>query len=89
MKHNRPVSLPGLGYLSSLSETRFVGGPFSVVIKASLLHAQIQDKIIQHLQSNSHLSEIDRVAIVTSLSEELKDFKSEYDQVGLVMPTYE
>ncbi|CAG8888864.1 unnamed protein product [Penicillium egyptiacum] len=81
MKHNRPVSLPGLGYLSSLSETRFVGGPFSVVIKASLLHAQIQDKIIQQLQSNSHLSETDRVAIVTSLSEELSVLRSEYDQV--------
>ncbi|KAJ5196714.1 Zn(II)2Cys6 transcription factor-like protein [Penicillium cf. viridicatum] len=81
MKHNRPVSLPGLGYLSSLSETRFVEGPFSVVIKASLLHAQIQDKIIQQLQSNSHLSEADRFAIVTSLSEELSVFRSEYDQV--------
>lgn len=89
MKHNRPVSLPGLGYLSSLSETRFVGGPFSIVIKASLHHAQIQDKIIQQLQSNSHLSETDRVAIVTSLSEELSVFKSEYDQVGLFMPICE
>ncbi|KAJ5188126.1 c6 transcription factor [Penicillium cf. griseofulvum] len=81
MKHNRPVSLSGLDYLSSLSETRFVGGPFSVVIKASLLHAQIQDKIIQQLQSNSHLSEADRFAIVTSLSEELSAVRSEYAQV--------
>lgn len=89
MKHNRPVSLPGLGYLSTLSETRFVQGPFSVVIKGSLLHAQIQDKIIQHLQSDSHFSEIDRVAIVTSLAEELSIFKSEYDKVGLFMVIYE
>ncbi|KAJ5510049.1 hypothetical protein N7453_002152 [Penicillium expansum] len=82
MNHNRPFSLPELDFLSILSSTRFVKGPFSFVIEGGLLQAQTQEKIIRHLQPDSHLSEVDRSAIVTSLARELLLFKSKYDQAS-------
>lgn len=89
MNHNKPVSLPELDFLSILSSTRFVQGPFSFVIEGGLLQAQIQEKIIRHLQSDSHLGEIDRSAIIASLTQKLQLFKFKYDQVSPSMIFYE
>ncbi|KAE8385485.1 hypothetical protein BDV23DRAFT_164890 [Aspergillus alliaceus] len=78
----RPVCLPGLEFLSSLSPSNFVPEPFSPVVEGILRHAQVQEALVQYLQPSS-TSCIRQVSAVEPLVQDLKQVKAKYDQSQL------